>query len=408
MITYNTSQGLHNTVAIYTCNDGFTLLGSHLRICEEGVWEEASPLCLQDAAAITPNGAPMVGQSFSLLCTVTETDSLQLTISYYWFRGQLPLTTTSGLLTFDTLFLSDAGLYRCEVTVSSDEHQLTVNSSYDINFKSLHIQLRLIISSNCGAYTQSETAVKTSDITNEFSHGVDELCQCGFNTSLISRPFIRCFENSPNHVTYRAVLSSSRTISALIIGSFIDRWSKETPSIIVQSAGLRINSTCPVIIANPNSPECPEDLTNRTLIITVNTDNTPLLSVGAVIGSVIGSLALIVALLVVVILLVSLRYRRYKSKTLGINVRPEIVLDELPHHDYDYISAFQEANLTGNPQPSIAGDGASEVKFELTSCDAYGPGNPQPSTAGDNASEMKFELTPCDAYGPVTVPTYAR
>ena len=41
---------------------------------------------------------------------------------------------------------------------------------------------------------------------------------------------------------------------------------------------------------------------------------------GAVIGIVIGSLALIVALLVMaVILLVALRYRRYKSKTLGIN-----------------------------------------------------------------------------------------
>ncbi len=87
-------------------------------------------------AAITPSGTPMIGQSFSLLCTVTETDSLQLTISYYWFRGQLPLTTNSGLLTFDELFLSDAGLYRCEVTVSSDGHQITVNSSYDIDFKS--------------------------------------------------------------------------------------------------------------------------------------------------------------------------------------------------------------------------------------------------------------------------------
>ena len=87
----------------------------------------------------------------------------------------------------------------------------------------------------------------------------------------------------------------------------------------MQSAGLRINSTCPVIIANPDSPECPEDLTNRTLIITVNTDNTPVLSVGAVIGIVIGSLALIVALLVIVILLVALRCQRYKSKTLCIN-----------------------------------------------------------------------------------------
>ncbi len=56
--------------------------------------------------------------------------------------------------------------------------------------------------------------------------------------------------------------------------------------------------------------------------------------------------------------------------------KPEIVLDELPDHDYDFISVFQEANLksiTGNPQPSTAGDDASEVKFELTPCDAYGP-----------------------------------
>ncbi len=183
----------------------------------------------------------------------------------------------------------------------------------------LHIQLRLVISSNCGAYTQSETAAKTSDITNEFSQGVDELCQCGFNTSLISRPFIRCFDTSPNHVTYRAVLSSSETISALITFS-IDRWNKETPSIIVQSAGLRINSTCPVIIANPNSPECPEDLTNRTLMMmTLNTDNTPLLSAGAIIGIVIGLVALIVVLLVGIILLVTLGYRRYKSKVLCTN-----------------------------------------------------------------------------------------
>ncbi len=75
------------------------------------------------------------------------------------------------------------------------------------------------------------------------------------------------------------------------------------------------------------------------------------------------------------------------------------VVDELPDHDYDYISAFQERHLdisAGNPEPSTAGGDASEVKFELTSCEAYGH---QPSTAGDNASEVGFELTPCEADG---------
>ena len=53
MITYNTSQGMQKTVATYTCNDGSTLLGSNLRICEEGVWEEASPSCLQEGKCTT-------------------------------------------------------------------------------------------------------------------------------------------------------------------------------------------------------------------------------------------------------------------------------------------------------------------------------------------------------------------
>ncbi len=86
--------------------------------------------------------------------------------------------------------------------------------------------------------------------------------------------------------------------------------------------------------------------------------------------------------------------------------KPDIVLYELPDHDYDYISAYQEANLkdtTGNPQPSTAKDGASEVQFELTPCDAYGPGNPQPSALRDDASEVQIEQTSCDTYEPVTV-----
>ena len=59
-------------------------------------------------------------------------------------------------------------------------------------------------------------------------------------------------------------------------------------------------------------------------------------------------------------------------------------MDELPDHDYDYISQFQEGNLdisAGNPQPSTV-------------------------TTGEDASEVGFELTPCEAYGPVTVPMH--
>ena len=55
--------------------------------------------------------------------------------------------------------------------------------------------------------------------------------------------------------------------------------------------------------------------------------------------------------------------------------RPDVA-DEIPDPDYDYINVFQEGNLetsTENPQPSTVWNDASEVQFELTPCEAYGP-----------------------------------
>ena len=42
------------------------------------------------------------------------------------------------------------------------------------------------------------------------------------------------------------------------------------------------------------------------------------------------------------------------------------VADELPDHDYDYISVGNSETSTEIPQPSTAGDDAAEVQFELT------------------------------------------
>ncbi len=49
MIIYNVSEGPQRTVATYTCDEGLQLLGDEIRTCEDGVWEEASPLqCAQE------------------------------------------------------------------------------------------------------------------------------------------------------------------------------------------------------------------------------------------------------------------------------------------------------------------------------------------------------------------------
>ena len=49
----------------------------------------------------------------------------------------------------------------------------------------------------------------------------------------------------------------------------------------------------------------------------------------------------------------------------------DIGLNELPNHDYDYIPAVQLKSNTGNPPTTKKK--VSEVKFEVTPCEAYGP-----------------------------------
>ena len=46
---YNTMESLltNETVAIYTCNDGFSLDGNANRICDTGKWTGVEPMCIE-------------------------------------------------------------------------------------------------------------------------------------------------------------------------------------------------------------------------------------------------------------------------------------------------------------------------------------------------------------------------
>ena len=86
----------------------------------------------------TPSGIPMAGQSFSLTCSLTGGASLQPTLSYQWTREGGSLMTSTATLNFDTLYLSDAGQYSCQVILTSSqlEGEHTVAAHYTIEFMS--------------------------------------------------------------------------------------------------------------------------------------------------------------------------------------------------------------------------------------------------------------------------------
>ena len=72
--------------------------------------------------AMVSGGTPTVGESYSLTCTVTGADRLNPTITYQWFKDNTVVSLTGetqSTLSFSSLSLSDAGQYRCDVTVSS-------------------------------------------------------------------------------------------------------------------------------------------------------------------------------------------------------------------------------------------------------------------------------------------------
>ena len=71
--------------------------------------------------AMVSGGTPTVGESHSLTCTVTGADRLNPTISYQWFNKDNTMVSgeTQSAISFSSLSLSDAGQYRCDVTVSS-------------------------------------------------------------------------------------------------------------------------------------------------------------------------------------------------------------------------------------------------------------------------------------------------
>ena len=181
-------------------------------------------------------------------------------------------------------------------------------------FIALNIQLRLDVITNCEVYIESETMAKASDITTRLSQGVEGLCACGFSPSLLTDEFINCFDGSSSHVTYRAVLTGSESVSTIQLARLMEQWVENDPIVVVQSAGLSVTNSCPVVIANHNSPECPENITNRIEMANPTSTTSPTSSAAVAGGVVAGVLA--IAMLGIVVLLL-LRHLRYGSKDMS-------------------------------------------------------------------------------------------
>ena len=177
-------------------------------------------------------------------------------------------------------------------------------------FVALNIQLRFNGIPNCGQYTLLDPIQKISDITSGLTQGVEMICGCGFSNAFVSNPFLKCFnEDSPQHVTYRAVLRETNNATTVQLMAYIEQWTTSTQSLVVQGFSLGINTTCAVVILSIDSPECLRDI-----------DPLPGDS-GGIIGGVVAGVFVLVVIVaaVIVIALVGVRCRKTGSKDVQNN-----------------------------------------------------------------------------------------
>ena len=68
---------------------------------------------------ISTSGIPIVGKTYTLVCTVTIVGSLNSTTNFEWRKSDGSLVSSNGVLTFSPLFSFHGGHYTCHATVSS-------------------------------------------------------------------------------------------------------------------------------------------------------------------------------------------------------------------------------------------------------------------------------------------------
>lgn len=120
-------------------------------------------------------------------------------------------------------------------------------------------QIRLSrIFPTCDAWVAYESAAKYNDIITKLTQGVNTLCQdCGFTTRNIIHGFLRCFTDSQDHVTLRALLTGTNQISDIaLLLSYIEDWVQSTQSMTVLHVSMGVDQSCSSVIENLNQTEC--------------------------------------------------------------------------------------------------------------------------------------------------------
>ena len=130
-------------------------------------------------------------------------------------------------------------------------------------------------------------------------------CQCGFTQDQITSSVFRCFPDSPQAVTYRAVLHGTANASSSIIISHMGQWISEGVAISVQNVLIDVDTNCVLEILSNLDSEC--TVSDEVTMVAKESSNI----VSGIIGGVVTIVFIIIALMAIVgVIALLLKWRK--------------------------------------------------------------------------------------------------
>ena len=138
----------------------------------------------------------------------------------------------------------------------------------------------------------SNSHQKIEDIGNAIAQNVARLCRCEFNSTLLLNSHLRCFDESPQIVTFRSQLSETSQTSTVELVTYIEQWIGDSEGVIVEGVFLGFQTTCSPVINSLDAVECPGGSTDAN-------DN-----LGGIVGGVMAAVLLFILVGVAIVTLI--------------------------------------------------------------------------------------------------------
>ena len=153
---------------------------------------------------------------------------------------------------------------------------------------------------------------KSEDIVRELKTLLFKFCSCiSPHDSLFSNGGFQCFEESPQHVTFRAQLHGTSTKSAMELAAQYEKLLAGGVVLNVEAQLINVDSNCPVVIESLNEVECKATSMSETTVINLTLILSIVISV---------SIILILTVLIVIAVVFAIMKKRKRKSTISKDV----------------------------------------------------------------------------------------